>query len=118
MSTRANIVITDGEESLWFYKHSDGYPEGVMPILQKLLQWVNDDILRDNASQMSGWLILLGVLEYNNDTSCFERPFDINTFTPSKWKVGAYEPTGGRHGDIAYLYTLDLSKRLISMQKV
>ena len=37
MSTRAQIVVKGNEEAK-IYKHSDGYPDGVMPVLTELLQ--------------------------------------------------------------------------------
>ncbi len=37
MSTGANVVLTDDfGDSLGFYRHSDGYPDGVMPTHEKL----------------------------------------------------------------------------------
>jgi hypothetical protein len=37
MSTRAQIVV-EGMEEVKFYKHSDGYPEGVLPVLEPFLK--------------------------------------------------------------------------------
>lgn len=37
MSTRAQIVV-EGIEEVKFYKHSDGYPEGVLPVLEPFVQ--------------------------------------------------------------------------------
>ena len=34
------------------------------------------------------------------------------------WKVGAYEPTTGIHGDIAYKYTIDLVAKTITTEEV
>jgi len=31
------------------------------------------------------------------------------------WKVGAYEVTDSEHGDIAYLYTIDMEKTTVSV---
>ena len=41
MSTRAQVVIEENE-GVFIYKHSDGYPSGVLPILQKLLPKFKD----------------------------------------------------------------------------
>lgn len=65
MSTRANIVIKDRHDKLFFYRHSDGYPEGTLPTLNKFIDWVKSGKIRDNVSQAAGWLIILGALEYN-----------------------------------------------------
>jgi len=119
MSTRANIIIESKEfaipKKLYFYRHSDGYPEGVKPTLDLFVSWLKKDIIRNNIPQSSGWLILLGTMEYDTipkyatdqgylkDTDTIESPKD--------WKCGAYEPTTGLHGDIEHLYVIDLDKK-------
>jgi hypothetical protein len=110
MSTRANIIIKDSYgERLIFYRHSDGYPEGTLPTLEKFLSWVKEGRIRDNAEQAAGWLIILGHTEYNGKPE----PDFI-----SGWKVGAYEPATCIHGDIEYLYIIDLSKKTIETKKI
>ena len=117
MSTRANIIIKDKYNELWFYRHSDGYPEGTLPTLEKFVRWVNEGKIRNNASQAAGWLILIGAEEYNHAyvegkqvQLSAEKAFSPeNKGGFSTWKCGAYEPTSGQHGDIEYLYTIDLS---------
>lgn len=114
MSTRAQVIVKDsfGDE-LWFYRHSDGYPKGTLPSLEKFLGWVKDGLIRDNALQSAGWLVILGHTEYeqsdipNSKDGC------------DGWKVGAYEPCPPvKHGDIEYLYTVDLAEKKISYIKV
>jgi hypothetical protein len=108
MSTRAQVIITDGNQELWFYRHSDGYPEGTLPTLKRFMSWVRDGKIRDNVEQAAGWLIALGMQEYSGYKG---DPFDPERGSSIMgWKVGAYEPCACRdlHGDVAYLYTLDL----------
>jgi hypothetical protein len=81
MSTRANILIKDECDELWFYRHSDGYPTGCLPTLAKFMSWVKDRKIRSNVGQSAGWLIVIGKEEYESE--------GLN----SDWKVGAYEPT-------------------------
>jgi hypothetical protein len=104
MSTRANIIIKDsfGDE-LWFYRHSDGYPKVTGKSLAVFTSWVQSGRIRDNTGQAAGWLIQLGHNEYGVD-DIPNLPGDF-----SSWKVGAYEPTQGLHGDVEYVYTIDLS---------
>lgn len=109
MSTRCNILVRDGEEELWFYRHSDGYPEGAMPLLQEFMEYVKSGAIRDNISQASGWLVYLGAKEYG-----LHDPDKIDGF--SGWKVGSIEPTTGQHGDIEYLYVIDLDKKTITIK--
>lgn len=126
MSTRANIVIKDGEEKLFFYRHSDGYPEGTMPTLNIFMDWLKSGKIRNNISQGPGWLIVLGAMEYAHipEYKCEKREIwpgytkketELSSIQqPEDWKVGAYEPTTGIHGDIEYLYVIDIDKKEIA----
>ena len=96
MSTRCNIVVRDGDDELWFYRHSDGYPESVLPDLEPLMEKLRDGSLRDNLNQFCGWLIVKGHEGYKRHPGF------------NDWKVGNYEPTTGLHGDAEYVYELDL----------
>jgi hypothetical protein len=131
MSTRASIKIVktwkDGGtklqmEELFFYRHSDGSPEGTLPTLKKFLQWLIDGKIKNNVCQASGWLILLGAMEYktvppeafesrsNDPTSKLSTDEEIRMEAPVNWKCGAYEPAQGIQWDISYLYEIDLGK--------
>lgn len=90
MSTRANIVVTDNGEistGIWFYRHSDGDPDGTLPSLKRLMEKVKDKTIRPNPMQAIGWLIVEGIVEYF---------------------------TSGEPGDIEFLYVLDLKNLTIS----
>jgi hypothetical protein len=113
MSTRANIKVIDGTEELWFYRHSDGYPEGAMPLLEEFMKHVKDGTIRDNISQASGWLVWLGAKEYDQ-----KGPGMPGMYAGYEWKVGSIEPTTGQHGDIEYLYTIDLQAQTITIEEV
>lgn len=123
MSTRANVIIKDNYQELIFYRHSDGYPEGALPTLKKLLRWVKDGRIRADAMQAAGWLVIIGHREYE---AWIQREYQNEQSTvrwgePGKqtssmgWKVGAYEPTDQIHGDIDYLYVVDLATKTISI---
>jgi hypothetical protein len=122
MSTRTNIVIKDKHDKLFFYRHSDGYPEGTLPTLNIFMDWLTNGKIRNNLSQAAGWLIVLGAMEYNTipefktseATRYSKGTGEPETFkSPEDWKCGAYEPTTGIHGDIEYLYIIDLDKKTI-----
>ena len=122
MSTRANIIIKDGYDKLYFYRHSDGYPSVVKESLDKFVGMVRNGAVRNNTGQAAGWLILIGAAEYdyNHETRSEDYGKELNTGIKdllnkdsngySDWKVGAYEPTTGIHGDIEHLYVVDLEK--------
>jgi hypothetical protein len=126
MSTRANIIIKDEHDKLFFYRHSDGYPEGTLPTLEKFLLYVKEGKIRDNVSQSSGWLIIIGAEEYKaipnkrryELTKEDEKEWHKKIYSePLDWKVGAYEPTTGIHGDIEFLYVIDLDKKTIEIEE-
>ena len=111
MSTRANIVLTEGARNIFFYRHSDGYPEGVTPTLDLLSKLIKERKLRNNITQCAGWLIIIGALEYGtiNPEWISKERYHTPDFTPDDWKVGAYEITTGIHGDIEYKYMFDVT---------
>ena len=133
MSTRANIIINDNYDKLYFYRHSDGYPKGTVPTLRKFLNLIKQGKIRNNISQASGWLVILGAEEYKHNqitrlenvnswddlTEEEQKTWDnkISSY-PKNWKVGAYEPTNNLHGDIEYLYTVNIETLEICISSV
>ena len=115
MSTRANIKVTDsfGDE-LWFYQHSDGYPEGAMPLLNEFISRVRSGLYRDNANQSAGWLVIMGREQMLAGHEVFKTIWG-KPVAGYDWKVGDIEPTAGQHADIEYLYHIDLEKKDISI---
>jgi len=112
MGTRCNILITDANGSeLWIYRHNDGYPEQVLPQLNELMNKVKEGLLRDNVGQFTGWLIVIGNKEYKRT-----RALPNKTKKPKwgSWKCGAYEPTTGQHGDIDFMYWVDLESKTVT----
>jgi hypothetical protein len=120
MSTRCQVVVKDSfNDEIWFYRHSDGYPEGVKESLETFLSWVKEKRIRDNAEQSAGWLIIIGHQDYNvPDIPKKNFGGNINDGMHD-WKVGAYEPCSPEeHGDIEYLYTIDLTKKQIFVKDI
>lgn len=111
MSTRANIIIKDEYSKIILYRHSDGYPECAGEDLKDFVKDYTNGLMRLDAMQSAGWLIVRGNKEYKAG----EKPSNDKF---SGWKVGAYEPTTGIHGDIEYLYTIDLAKRTLTCKDV
>lgn len=135
MSTRSQIIVRDNSGELWFYRHSDGYPSGNLPTLRKFLQHVKDGKIRDNVEQAAGWLVILGAQEYlysyirekdsgADPTEERIRKYSFSKFVPFggmfSWKVGAYEPCSCRHlhGDVEFLYTIDLQSKTIKIKRI
>ncbi len=110
MSTRCNIVIKDKTEQLFFYRHSDGYPECTGESLKQFVKGYTDQTMRRDVMQSAGWLIIQGHVEYSDNVPLC-KPNGEDRF--NGWKVGAYEPATGIQGDIEFLYELDLDKRTL-----
>lgn len=112
MSTRASIIIQDEHTKLYFYRHSDGYVECAGVDLLAFVADYTEEKMRLNVGQSAGWLVLRGHKEYN------ETP----TLAPNKadrfagWKCGAYEPTSSLHGDVEFVYVINLTKRTLEMR--
>lgn len=95
-----------------------------MPTLQKFIGWLRDGHIRNNVGQAAGWLILIGAAEYNTYYTVADgqktkptvlEPLGLVVPDSSReWKCGSYEPTGGVHGDIEFLYEIDVEAKTIS----
>lgn len=90
MSTRCNIIIKDKYNEFWLYHHHDGYPEGVGADLTKRMN------------------------------SAFEKDLDLSDVVNMLIKDidDEYEITTGEHGDIEYLYKIDVDRKTLSYQAV
>ena len=110
MSTRAQIIVKDRYSEVWFYRHSDGYREGVKPTLDKFCGWLREHSIRNNVSQAAGWLVALGMKEYQDEKTA-EQLLEPMRSDSMGWKVGAYEPCAPQvHGDIEHLWVVDVEK--------
>jgi hypothetical protein len=136
MSTRANILMKDQYSKQWFYRHSDGYPSCTAESLKTFVKWLIDGKIRNNVSQGSPWLIILGNTETTEmirdmNKTAKENPDDFGNRKYTKkdfgggskpaggfmgWKVGSYEITDQRHMDICYLYTIDLEQKSVRVE--
>ena len=113
MGTRCNVKVTDGRDTLWYYRHGDGYPSCVLPSLEPLMDALRAGHVRANVGQFSGWLVVIGNKEYNRT-----RSLPRGTNSSNACKCGAYEPTTNQHGDIDYLYHIDLELKEVTYRRV
>ena len=122
MSTRADIIIKDKYQTQRFRRHNDGYPEGALPSLTTFMEWVRDGRIRDNVSQASGWLIMIGAMETNHIWNGKEYVEKESITEPQEgsmgWKVGNYEPMDTACDDAEYEYTLDLDAMTIRTRDI
>lgn len=111
MSTRCQIILKEKgrEDELRFYKHEDGYPEGVREDLNEFCDRVNKREIRNNIDQSSGWLVLIGARNKMKMDEELKREGLDKSFEGYGWKASEYEPCGCKylHGDIEYLYIIE-----------
>lgn len=100
MSTRCNIIIENNSivPRVWLYRHMDGYPECTGSKLKNFMKKVKST----NNKEVAYELLREGEEEYADN----------------KYRTGAYEITDGMHGDIEYLYTLNLVDKTVHTEKI
>lgn len=109
MSTRANIIIQDQSTTLYFYRHSDGYPESTGEDLKEFCKGYSKNF-RADAMQSAGWLILHGAGPSQDGIN--DRANKLYN-----WKCGDYEPTNGLHGDVEFVYIIDLDAMILEVRE-
>lgn len=127
MSTRAQVIIKDAMDELHFYRHSDGYiKNGCGDDIANFVKDYTNGLMRLNAMQSAGWLVIRGHNEYLKELNMSKKtpkyitkPF-ISKPTKdgfSGWKVGAYEPCGPTLAcDIEFIYIIDLENMTLEMR--
>lgn len=114
MSTRCNVIIQsrnnaqDAVESVQLYHHHDGYPKFMAFFLCRFLNdWLaNEASATPSASDLSKALLAVNEYKYMND--------DTNLTD------GEFEDDNNNilHGDIEYLYIIDLHQQTIRFFKI
>lgn len=89
MSTRANIKIIEGDKVTWLYHHWDGYP-----------------------SYLGAFLLYRLGDKFKNENYCIDTCDIVNKLIKDKADNG-FEYTDQMHGDIEYLYEIDVKAKTI-----
>ena len=90
MATRANIVLREKGHTLWLYHHCDGYPAYLG---NKLM-----DIMSKHQTD-------------------YADIFDIANEMIKDEEDSGFEITKSQHGDISYLYLIDIEDKVISCHR-
>ena len=122
MSTRATIIIKDSSETLYFYRHSDGYPETTGNDLKEFCKEYDFDSgrFRNNPAQSAGWLIVHGYYKMREDLERLATewaPLHLGRDSGYDWKVGYYEPTDCIHSDVEFIYVIDLDEMTLETRE-
>lgn len=104
MSTRATIKITEENDTIWVYHHSDGYPDGIgsdlKEYLKELKYWSADEIatvLVKGKTVGKSHNIWTGEARQGDD---------------------GYEITTCQHGDESYGYHINCDEQTITCYKL
>jgi hypothetical protein len=113
MSTRSQIKFKDSEHNIYVYKHSDGYPEGVLPVLVPFVQEFFAERGNDECYFLAQVIRRFAIADYKEVLKEIADPESFyNRFT---------KPRGGqpyqlqflgwgldciKHADIEYLYEI------------
>jgi len=114
MSTRCNIHFHGWDRTLSnIYRHSDGYPEGVLPDLERFfteLAAATNDPRFDSAEQLAARYIVWQALELAVDYD-FSGEKMKKTPKACKFDFLGVSPCLEDHGDIEYTYKVDCDNR-------
>lgn len=119
MSTRCNIQVQNSDGTIYecmVYRHSDGYPESVLPFLEPFVNTFKTERGCDPEYFVAQFLRHAMIDECKEaDKDDFYKKFpDAH---PSKSYLG-WGVCTELHGDIEYLYTVDLVKGKVKVKKV
>lgn len=92
MSTRANILILETGNKVWLYHHWDGYPAYLGAVMGEFLR----DRIAGHYWDASGVANVLIKGHLDGDESVQDDGFEL---------------TDNRHGDIEYLYIIDMNEK-------
>ena len=99
MSTRCNIHFSDGDDiAANVYRHHDGYPEGVLPDMQRFFKLVESDSPHDTRFDDPEYLAAKFIVWQASENSRGPRL----AFT-------GVSPCVADHGDIEHVYNVDCS---------
>ena len=131
MSTRCQIRFTEEDSDCvaQIYRHSDGYPGGVLPLLKHLQELLHETGTQRGANYTAAQLLLIDELRYigytteSKDDTYSEWPNSISgVLDPENWEQvdatlsyllghGVEDPSCGIHGDEEYLYVVEIPSR-------
>lgn len=119
MSTRCHIRVKEANSKLYpcmIYKHSDGYPERTLPFLEKFTKRFFKE-RGDDAEYYLAQLLRHWAIEDQKESENNEWYKENEKYLPKNqfygWGVCL---TSDPHGDIEYLYTVDLATGKVTVE--
>lgn len=97
MSTRSHLQIVDGDEIIQFYRHSDGYPTGVLPDIVPVLRKIRENGRLNDTEYCAARFIQALCNEYDS------WPKDLSGIGATGYGVCSHKDP---HGDTEWLYRI------------
>ena len=113
MSTRCKIVVKDKFGNKFaIYRHSDGYPTGVIADIKAFME-----LYHDKYAEIHGADYWLANFVFYAKLSCFADPILKKDILRDKWFEYGYGVVTPRYqqSDIEYIYEIDLGKRMVKV---
>lgn len=109
MSTRCHILFKDENSELLTYKHTDGYPEEVLPLIKEYWRWYprTSEIEYITAS----WFYYCKRKREISPVMCkYDEPMDMDEISVDHPVARGYGicPDKEIHGDTSHLYVVDI----------
>lgn len=106
MSTRCQIKMKNSEFNIYIYKHSDGYPEDVIPRLKAVVDiFIQQNRLDDESYFLAQCVRHMAMQDYKReqqDPWYIKNPERSSEYNYLGWGLDCI-----RHDDIEYLYEVD-----------
>lgn len=102
MSTRASVIVKDANDKLFFYQHSDGYPDGLGKTLVEFLESDKAKKQKYDLEYFAGVMLM----EVNRD------------YIENNLSLPDLVPALGLHGDESYQYIIDVDNFILETIKL
>lgn len=125
MTTRAMITITENmnmedieDNDIYLYIHGDGYPEALGEEIKEFLSYDGAKNLIGDKEYMLAWLLkkimddyVKAMIDFDKQNSLFG--LDEENPLPSMKNFNGYGISSEMHGDISYLYVIDMASKCL-----
>ena len=114
MSTRSTIQFHYGNSKATIYKHFDGYPTNMIPLLQEFLAW-NKDRNDDPGYAAANFCFWAKFKELEEESKNAQNiPLAVKTgFDSARHRLTGYGVTNNDHNDEEWFYRIDAEKEII-----
>jgi len=108
MSTRCVIEVRQGRRTYRIYRHSDGYPEGVMADLRVFMK--HSGGLWDPEYFLANFIFYAKLCSYAQWHGRYDSPYN------KPWEIGyGVCSKDCEHGDLDYKYVIDAKERTVKI---